>query len=159
MENNGKKARKLNFELVPDGCWYYNLRSILKPEQWDYIKRTVKEKAGGKCAVCGEKSARLDAHEKWSYDEKKGVQKLEGVYAVCPKCHAAIHIGRTSLKGDLNAAEDQYMKVNGVSYAEMKKDLSEANERHKRLNEVAEWVTDISKLKEIIGFDEDKKQR
>ena len=51
------------------------------------------------------------------------------------------------------------MKVNGVSYAEMKKDLSEANERHKRLNEVAEWVTDISKLKEIIGFDEDKKQR
>ena len=83
--------RKLNFELIPDGCWYYNLRSVLSKEQWDFIKKDAKERSGGKCAVCGRKTASLDAHEQWEYDEKNGVQKLKNVIAVCKDCHAAIH--------------------------------------------------------------------
>ena len=30
-----KKNYKLNFQLVPDGCWYTNLRSALPREVWD----------------------------------------------------------------------------------------------------------------------------
>ena len=33
---------KLNFELVPDSCWYSNLRSILSPAQWDVVRREAK---------------------------------------------------------------------------------------------------------------------
>mgnify|MGYP000757833805 CR=1 FL=1 len=74
---------KLDFELVPDGCWYSNLRSILKPAQWDVVRREAYARANGKCMICGRPTKRLEAHERWSYDEKNAVQKLEDVIAVC----------------------------------------------------------------------------
>ena len=142
--------RKLNFELIPDGCWYYNLRSVLSKEQWDFIKKDAKERSGGKCAVCGRKTASLDAHEQWEYDEKTGVQKLKNVIAVCKDCHAVIHINRTWLKGDPERAENHYMKVNGCSYTEMRADMGKANETQKRLKLVSEWKLDLSWLKRYI---------
>ena len=140
----------LKFELVPDGCWYSNLRTILTREQWDFIKKTVKTRAQGRCEICGVKSDRLEAHERWSYDEKKGVQKLEGIIAVCKDCHSVIHIGRTQLKGDIERAEKHYQKVNGATYAEYISALGKANEEHRRLNLVSEWKLDVRKLKDII---------
>lgn len=141
---------KLNFELVPDGCWYSNLRSVLTPAQWNYVKKRVKSLSGGKCAVCGAPSARLEAHERWSYDEEKGVQKLEGVIAVCRACHEVIHIGRTQLMGREKEACAHFMEVNGCSYAEYRAALGRANEEHRRRNKVAEWKLDISALEEIL---------
>ena len=145
-ENN----RKLNFELVPDGCWGYNLRSILSKEQWDFLKKDAKYRANGKCSICGKNTKFLDTHERWSYDQANGIQKLEDIIAVCKDCHSAIHIGYTSIKGNLEKAENHYMKVNGVSYAIMKNDLSIANQKHKKLNEVSEWKLDLSFLKRYI---------
>ena len=66
-----EKEYKLNFELVPDGCWYSNLRSILSKRQWDFLKSEARERAGGKCMICGKKTDKLDAHERWSYDAEK----------------------------------------------------------------------------------------
>ena len=68
---------KLDFELVPDSCWYSNLRSILSPEQWDVVRREAYARAGGKCSICGGQSPRLEAHEQWEYDEKTATQKLK----------------------------------------------------------------------------------
>lgn len=140
--------RKLKIELVPDGCWYSNLRTALPKKLWDIIREDAKKRAGYKCAVCGRKVQRLEAHEQWSYDEGKGVQKLEDVIAVCHDCHSAIHMERTSLLGDIERAENHYMKVNACSYSEMKKDRSEANEIHKRRNRI-EWSADTSWLKKF----------
>lgn len=139
----------LKFEMIPDGCWYSNLRTILTREQWEFIKKAVKRRANGKCEICGAKTDRLDAHERWSYDEKKCVQKLEEVVAVCKDCHSVIHIGRTQLKGDTERAERHYQKVNGATYAEYRAALGKANEEHQRLNRVSEWKLDISKLKDF----------
>jgi len=141
---------KLEFELVPDGCWYSNLRSILSPAQWDLVRKAAYRRADGKCCICGETTRRLDAHERWSYDEEKKIQKLETVIAVCPACHAVIHIGRTQLKGDERAASEHFMKVNGCSYAEYRKALGEANKIHARRNLVDEWVLDLSNLPNLI---------
>ncbi len=141
---------KLNFELVPDGCWYSNLRSILSKEQWDFIKKDAKERSRGRCAICGKKSTRLDAHERWSYDEQNVVQKLEDVICVCKDCHSVLHIGFTQLKGDEQKAENHFMKVNGCSYAEYRKALGLANEIHKRRNNISEWKLDLSYLKKYI---------
>jgi hypothetical protein len=80
----------------------------------------------------------------WSYDETKCLQKLEDVIAVCRDCHSVIHIGRTSLVGDMERAENHYMKVNSVSYSEFRQDLGLANQIHRQLNKIAEWNTDIS---------------
>ena len=144
---------KLNFELVPDACWYSNLRSILSKKQWDFLKDFAKEQSGGKCAICGKKSSRLHAHERWSYDEENFVQKLEDVVAVCPDCHAVIHIGRTQILGNEERAEKHFMKVNGCSYAEYRKALGEANEVHKRRNQIPEWKLDLSYLLRFASDD------
>ena len=140
----------LKIELVPDGCWYSNLRTLLSEKQWEFLKEDAKCRAGGKCSVCGKKTTVLDAHERWSYDENKGVQKLEDIVAVCKDCHSVIHIGRTYLKGDAEKAENHYMKVNGATYSEFRAAMKEANEEHIRRNKVSEWKLDLSYLKRYL---------
>ena len=141
---------KLDFELVPDVCWYSNLRSILSKKQWDFLRADAKERSGGKCMICGKQTKYLDAHERWSYDEKNCVQKLEDIIAVCKDCHSVIHIGYTQLKGNEERAEKHFMKVNGCSYAEYRKALGLANEVHKRRNEISEWKLDLTYLKRYV---------
>lgn len=144
---------KLDFELIPDGCWKYNLRTILSKAQWDFLKAEAKERSGGKCMICGKKTTRLEAHERWSYNPSTGTQKLEDIVAVCKDCHSVIHINRTWLKGDIERAEDHYMKVNDCTYAEYRKNLGKANETHKKLNQVSEWKLDLSYLKQYTKED------
>ena len=141
---------KLNFELVPDGCSYSNLRSILSPAQWDVVRREAYARAGGRCMICGAPSHRLEAHERWEYDEERCVQKLADVVAVCKSCHEVIHIGRTQLMGGEVRASEHFMKVNGCTYAEYRKALGEANEAHRRRNLVPEWKLDLGYLKKFI---------
>lgn len=141
---------KLNFELVPDSCWYSNLRSILSPAQWDIVRKDAYARAGGKCMICGAPSKRLEAHERWEYDEGNAVQKLVDVVAVCHSCHEVIHIGRTSLLGGEERAAEHFMKVNGCNYAEYRKALGKANEDHRRRNLVPEWKLDLSYLKKFL---------
>ncbi len=142
--------KKLNFELVPDGCWYSNLRTILSKKQWDFLKAEAKQKANGRCMVCGTKTARLEAHERWSYDEKNSIQKLQDIVAVCKDCHAVIHIGRTQLVGDIERAEKHYTKVNDCSYAEFREELGKANAIHQKRNKISEWKLDLTYLKKYI---------
>lgn len=143
--------RKLNFEIIPDGCWKCNLHEILSKKAWDFIRQDAKSRSQGKCAICGKKTDRLDAHEKWSYDEEKGIQKLEDVIAVCKDCHSAIHIFRTQIAGNAERVENHYMKVNSCSYAEMRADMKKANEINNRRNAVSEWRQDLSWLKRFIN--------
>ena len=140
------KKLRLNFELVPDSCWYSNLRSILSPAQWDIVRREAYSRAGGRCMICGAPAKRLEAHEQWSYDEQNHIQKLENVVAVCKSCHEVIHIGRTQLTGGEERASEHFMKVNGCTYAEYRKALGEANAAHRRRNLVPEWKLDLSWL-------------
>lgn len=140
---------KLDFELVPDGCWYSNLRSALPKEVWDKIRKKAYAKANGKCMICQAPTKRLEAHEQWSYDDEKLVQKLENVIAVCSACHKVIHIGRTTLMGEERRAEEHFMKVNGCSYAEYRKALGEANAVHRERSK-KEWLLDVSRLPEFL---------
>ena len=100
--------------------------------------------------ICGAPTARLEAHEQWSYDEENAVQKLENVIAVCHACHGVIHIGRTQLMGREKEASEHFMKVNNCTYAEYRRALGEANEAHRRRNKIPEWKLDISKLRDFL---------
>ena len=146
---------KLDFELIPDGCWRSNLRSVLPKKLWDAVRRDAYARANGKCMICGRKATRLEAHERWSYDEERGVQKLEDVIAVCHACHSVIHIGRTQLVGDEDAAIDHFCRVNACSYADYRKALGAANEVHRRRNLVPEWAIDLSWLNRFTRPDGD----
>ncbi len=137
---------KLDFELVPDSCWFYNLRKILKPSDWDTVRRDAYARAGGKCMICNRSVKRLEAHEKWEYDEKNAIQKLSDVVALCHMCHSVIHYGRTSLVEDAERAAAWFMRVNGCTRTEFSHALSYANEIHKRRNKIPEWQLDVSWL-------------
>lgn len=140
---------KLNFELVPDSCWYSNLRSELGGEAWDIIRKKAYVRAEGKCMICGEPTKRLEAHEQWEYDDKNCVQKLKNIVAVCRPCHEVIHIGRTQLMGREKEATAHFMKVNDCSYADYIKALGEANAKHRERSK-KEWTLDVSELPKFI---------
>ena len=140
------KEYKLNFEMVPEECWYSNLRSVLLPRDWDIVRRDAYARANGKCMVCGRPTARLEAHEKWSYDDEKALQKLEDVVALCHSCHEVKHISRTQLMGRGAEAMEWFMKVNGCSQMDFHAALGQANEEYLRRNRVEGWVTDIKWL-------------
>lgn len=141
---------KLSFQLIPDGCWYSNLRSILTPAQWNAVRFAAYKRANGKCSVCGAPCTRLEAHENWSFDEETHIQKLTAVTAVCKSCHEVMHIGRTTLKGGEQRACAHFMAVNNCSYAEYRKALGQANEEHRRRNLIPEWQLDVSLLPTLL---------
>ena len=105
-----------------------------------------------RCSICGKKTDKLDAHEVWSYDIDKGIQKLENVISVCKDCHSVIHIERTELKGDIERAEKHYMKINGCNYSEYRQARGRANDRQKELNKIDEWLLDLTFLKRYIKY-------
>ena len=136
---------KLTFEMVPEECWYSNLRSVLKPADWDIVRKEAYARAGGRCSICG-RPARLEAHEKWSYDEERALQKLEDVIALCRSCHEVKHISRTYAMGRGVDAMEHFMRVNKCSQMDFHAALERANEEYLRRNRVEGWVTDISWL-------------
>lgn len=139
------KKYKLNFEMVPEECWYSNLRSVLTPKDWDIVRKDAYARAGGRCCVCG-RAARLEAHEKWSYNEEKALQKLEDVVALCHSCHEVVHISRTQLMGRGADAMEHFMKVNRCCQMEFHEALGEANAEYIKRNRIEGWVTDITWL-------------
>ena len=149
-----KKINKyqLAFELVPECCWGKNLRSLLNEKQWDVVRRDAYARAGGKCCVCGAPTRRLEAHERWSYDEKNAMQKLVDVVALCRACHEVTHISRTQLIGRGMEAMEHFMRVNGCSQMEFHEALKKTNEEYLRRNRIEDWVTDVSWLKDKFNF-------
>ena len=142
---------KLNFELVPEECWYSNLRSVIKPQDWDTVRRDAYARAKGRCSICG-RPTRLEAHEKWSYDEKLALQKLEDVIALCRNCHEVKHIGRTQLVGREMDAMEHFMRVNKCTQMDYHAALQAANEEYFRRTRIEGWVTDITWLKDKFNI-------
>ena len=142
----------MTIELVPDGCWRGNLRSQLPPALWDVVRRDAYKRAHGRCSVCGA-TGRLEAHEKWSYDEARALQRLEDVVALCRDCHEVKHIARAQMMGRGMDVMEHFMKVNKCTQSDYHAALAEANEEHKRRNRIEDWTTDmLTWLKQRFDF-------
>ena len=151
MSETKKKTYKLSFEFVPEECWYSNLRSVLKPTDWDIVRKDAYRRAKGRCTICGA-LGRLEAHEKWEYDDEKRLQTLTDVIALCAECHMVKHVSRSYLVGKGGQAMEQFMKVNHCSQMEYHQALREGNEEYARRNRIEGWVTDISWLKDKFNI-------
>ena len=142
------KEYKLKFETVPTECWYSNLRSALPKALWDKIRFDAYRRAGGACQICGAKTTRLEAHERWSYDEKKKLQTLVDVVALCRRCHEVVHISRSQLVGKGADAMEHFMRVNGATQSEFHEALKKSNEEYEKRNRIEGWTTDISWIRD-----------
>jgi hypothetical protein len=69
----------------------------------------ITNRAGERCEACGQTAdpptgRRLEAHERWIYDEPTGVQTLRRLICLCSQCHTFTHFGLAQIKGQADEA-------------------------------------------------------
>lgn len=113
------RQARLTVELVPATSWGANLRTVLPKADWDRLRKRAYRDAGYRCEICRERGPThpVECHELWEYDDTNGVQRLLGLIALCPSCHAVKHLGLSYAEGDGDAAFARLMRVNGWSAA------------------------------------------
>src|SRR6185369_15640711 len=136
-----------------------NVRAVLTAKQWNALRGIVADKAYNVCEICGGVGPKhpVQCHEIWSFDNKKLVQKLEGMIALCPDCHMVKHIGLAEINGKKARALRHLMSVNKMTINKAEEYVTEAfkvwAERSKKT-----WTLDISHLEEY-GIDVNKLSR
>lgn len=119
---------KLTIELVPETAWFSNVRSCVKPADWDRIRRQCYRDAGFKCEVCGGRGEKwpVECHEVWHYDDTARKQTLVRMISLCPACHEVKHIGFAGIQGRRMEATRHLAKVNNWTPQEASRYVSEA---------------------------------
>jgi hypothetical protein len=71
---------KLSIELVPQTCWFSNVRDHVDQKTWDILRKDTYKKANYKCEICGGVGSKhpVECHEIWDYYEK--------AYNFCWRC-------------------------------------------------------------------------
>ena len=146
-----KSKKELLVELIPKTCHYSNVRTTVKPTEWDKIRFISYEAANHKCEICGDTGKNqgykhaVECHEIWHYDDEKHVQKLIGLISLCPLCHMTKHIGRAMAMGRENFCYTQLSKVNNWTKEQIQEHVLASFETHKERSK-HEWTLDISLL-------------
>jgi hypothetical protein len=145
------KKPKLEIELIPSTCHFSNVRTTVKPKEWDKIRYISYEAAGHKCEICknvgtdqGYKHA-VECHEIWEYDDVNHIQKLVGLISLCPICHQVKHIGRAIKMGRYTICVRQLGIVNKWTREQIDAHVAESFEIYKERSK-HEWELDISLL-------------
>src|SRR5512142_766305 len=105
-------------DLVPQSCWFTNVRSGVAGADWDRVRRMVYRRAGDRCEACGRDQAagvRMEAHERWYFDHAHGVQVLRRLICLCNGCHGATHFGLANVQGRSAEALAHLITVTGMS--------------------------------------------
>ncbi len=155
------KQLKLTIELVPEKSWFRSLRDHTDREDWDKIRKQTYDKYEHECGVCGETEGRLSCHETWEYDDKKHLQKLVGLIALCDMCHHVKHMGPARKladrgKLDYRQVEEHFMKVNNCDKSTLVKHRTESFEQWRKRSKY-EWQIDLGEYKNIVNTIHGKK--
>lgn len=147
---------KLTIELVPSSSWMNNVRAVLTTKQWNALKGMVYDAAWNVCQICGGTGPKhpVECHEVWEYNEKKQIQKLTGMLALCPDCHSVKHYGLARVMGKEDKVLKHFMKVNDLKKKEAETYVDEAFKTWRRRSYL-NWTLDLSYLKRY-GIDVDK---
>ena len=91
----------------------------------------VYRRAGHRCEACGaaEDRARglqMEAHERFTYDARAGIQRLVRLICLCHWCHTATHMGMAGVRGVQDEAMAHLMTVTGMSEAQAEEHIDEA---------------------------------
>ena len=145
------KKIKLTVELIPKTCHFSNVRTTVKPSEWDKIRFLAYEKANNQCEICGGNGIdqgyrhRVECHEIWKYNDTKKVQKLVGLIALCPLCHQVKHIGRAMAIGKQAEAFQHLATVNDWDHKQVIEHVAQEFETYKGRSKFS-WILDISLL-------------
>ena len=87
----------------------------------------------------------LEAHERWAYDDRTGVQALRRLICLCSDCHLSTHLGYANVTGRAGQALTHLRTVTGMTDAEISRHVHEANETWEIRSQRA-WTLDLSIL-------------
>jgi hypothetical protein len=90
------KSPKLPIELVPESCWFSNVRTLISLSRWQTLQNFYFAKTARRCAICAGRGPvwPVELHEVWSYaEDPTPVQRLVRFEPLCPACHQVKHIG------------------------------------------------------------------
>lgn len=137
-------------DLVPSTCWFTNVRSCVSQGDWERLRRMVIKRAGGRCEICRvgedrEDQRWMEAHERWDFDEARGVQTLKRIICLCTDCHQTTHYGRTSIMGGGDWAFDFLREIRGFSETEANEHIRDAMDLWEARSQRV-WELDLSIL-------------
>lgn len=147
----------LTVELVPTTCWYSNVRSNVRPSTWDRLQREVGIRNSYRCEICGGRGPNhpIEAHEEWSYDDHRQVQRLAQLVALCPNCHSVKHIGHAMQQGDIQKALAWLTSVNKITPSQAAQYVVHAFKIH-AIRSQFQWSLDVSHLHNQYGVKLDR---
>jgi len=148
--NTSYEVKKLlTIELVPETCWFSNVRSIASDKEWTNLKKITSSKANYRCEICGGKGPKwpVECHEIWDFNDSKKLQKLVGLIALCPSCHEVKHIGFANTQGRGEIAAKHLATINEWSDDKANKYIQEKFQEWEVRSEY-EWELDINYLEQ-----------
>jgi len=165
-EDRNFGENKLYVDLVPNSCWFTNVRYCVKPGDWILIRKIVYKRIGYICECCKIDCIKykipIEAHERWSYNYITFTQKLERIIGLCKKCHMTTHIGFAKISGKEDEALEHLKKVRNFNLEELKEHVDIAYSIWNERNQY-EWVLDLDiiisngfEIVKPIGFAERK---
>lgn len=145
-------ARRLTIELVPVTCWYSNVRSNVAAKTWDRLQEICFQRAKFRCEVCQSIGPHhpVECHEIWTYVDARLLQRLDGLIALCPKCHEVKHIGRALQKGRIQGCLQHLMAVNCITSMQAVEMIRDCTRVH-TLRSAKDWRLDITLLSTSYG--------
>jgi hypothetical protein len=107
-------------------------------------------RTGHRCEICGRGEDRaaqrwLEAHERWNYDDRTGVQSLRRLLIVCTWCHRTTHVGLAEIRGFGDEAFAHLCSVTGMTIDQAEKHV-EAAYALWRERSARDWTLDLSML-------------
>ena len=114
---------KAEINLIPETCWYSNLRSMLPKAKWDLVRKKTYADQQMTCEFCRgqfaaielQKKHPVEAHELWEFDDASHTQILKKVLCLCPDCHLTQHLGCANKMGLLTKVVKHYANVSGIT--------------------------------------------
>lgn len=139
-------------DMVPRSCWFTNVRTCVTQQDWERLRRMITRRAGQQCEACGATEDRalqrlLEAHERWSYDDRTGVQALRRLICLCSDCHLSTHLGYANVTGRADQALAHLRTVTGMTDAEVSRHVQAAGDLWTRRSARA-WALDLGMLTE-----------
>jgi len=148
---------KLTVELVPQSCWFSNVRKHASSTQWDTLRKATYTHYKHICAVCGGKGPKwpVECHEIWTYSilPKGNIQKLQYLIALCPSCHEVKHFGRAQLTGRGDNAFQHLASVNQWTKGKTRWYLDQVHEIWDARSDIVDWELDLSWVKNRFGME------
>lgn len=135
---------------IPSTAWWTHARHCIAPGDWERVRNMVYRRTGNHCEACGARPDReagryLEAHERWLYDEARGVQVLRRLICLCTPCHETTHYGLAQIRGRGDQALTHLCAVTGMPEAEAVAHLHAAFALWQQRSQML-WELDLSIL-------------